>query len=56
MKKKHSLLPFSKRWLFIIPLIVLVAVWAIIPAIRAFTLIINPLAVLLPIIRSIFPC
>ena len=42
MNKKHSLLPFSKHWLFILPLIVLIAVWAIIPAIRAFTLIINP--------------
>lgn len=41
MNKKHFHWPFSKRWLFIIPLIILIAIWAIIPAVRAFTLVAN---------------
>lgn len=42
MKQKRLLLPCSKRWFLITPLIILVAIWALIPVIRAFTLVANP--------------
>jgi predicted alpha/beta-fold hydrolase len=42
MKQKRFLLPSSKRWFLSTSLVVLVAIWAVIPAIRAFTLVANP--------------
>jgi predicted alpha/beta-fold hydrolase len=42
MKQKHFLFPYSKRWFLITALMILVALWAAIPAIRAFTLVANP--------------
>lgn len=42
MNHKRFLALFSKRRLFIIPLVVLVVIWAIIPALRALILVANP--------------